>query len=82
MKYPGFELYTKRIYYIDARGKDISFDRWRVCLYYAGNMAATYLFETEQEYLDFIERHSPSCYSDYEDFRKDWDNESKQKAIA
>lgn len=77
MKKPGFSLYTKQIYYIDAKGKDIGFDRWRVCLYYAGNFAATYFLETEQEYFDFLIRHIPQCYSDYEEFRKDWDNEHK-----
>jgi hypothetical protein len=77
MKHNGFIFndgdVKRRIYFIDGRGKDISFNRWRVTLYYDGNFAATHFLTSEIEYNSFIKRNSPACYGDYSDFRDDAD---------
>jgi len=65
----GFKFEGKRIYYIDAQGKDISFDRWRVSLYYAPHLAATHFLSSQAEYDRFLEDHRPDTFSEYEDFR-------------
>ena len=58
-----------RVYFIDPKGKDISFDRWRFDLYYANNFAMTH-FEPSQEAADaFYEMFSPMCFANYTDFR-------------
>ena len=58
-----------RVYFIDPKGKDISFDRWRFDLYYANSSAMTH-FEQSQEAADaFYEMFSPMCFANYTDFR-------------
>lgn len=72
---PGFEFTdefndknTQQIYFIEAKGKDISFDRWRFTLYYARNYAMTH-FEPSQAAADaFMAKYAPLCYSDYTGF--------------
>ena len=72
---PGFEFTdefneknTQQIYFIEAKGKDISFDRWRFELYYAKNYAMTH-FEPSQAAADaFMAKHAPLCYPDYDEF--------------
>ena len=77
MKHEGFIFNDggkgRRIYFIGAKGKDISFNRWRVTLYYDGNFAATHFLTSEGEYNSFIKRNSPACYNDYSEFRDDAD---------
>ena len=78
MKHNGFIFRdgnsNRRIYFIDGRGKDVSFNRWRVTLYYGGNFAATHFLTSETEYDSFIKRNTPFCYADYAEFREDADN--------
>jgi len=78
---PGFEWRRTdtgeiiRVYYIDNQGKDPGFDRWRVSLYYEPNMAATCFFYSESGVKAFLMKHGSLCYSDYADFRRDWEKE-------
>jgi len=58
------------IFFIDKQGKDVSFERWRMSLYYKPNFATTAFFKSEKEYDSFYEKHSPNCYSNYDDFKK------------
>jgi len=73
MQYPGFLHNGQRIFYIDAEGKDISFSRWRVSLYYAVHLAKTYFLPTQAAYDAFLEIHASECYPDYTDFRNDFE---------
>ena len=74
MKNPGFFFDGRKIYFIDPHGKDISFERWRVCLYYDRNHASTAFFDTEEEYTKFLSEHMSKCYSDFLEFQKDATN--------
>ena len=60
----------RTIYYIDPKGKDACFDRWRAYLYYTLGYAETLLFGSEGEYRAFLERHKNDTYSTYEEFLK------------
>ena len=73
MKYPGFEHDDKIIYYIDPQGKDISFDRWRVTLYYHSGYAATHFLPDVLAYNKFLADNTPKTYPEYTDFRNDWE---------
>ena len=66
----GFGYKGKMIYYIDRLGKDISFERWRLDLYYDRNHAKTVFFSSEKEYNDFIEKNSYNCYEDFITFKE------------
>jgi len=71
MERKGFMHEKTRIFFIEGRGKDISFERWRVSLYYAPHYAKTYFLETEKEYHDFITTNQRKCYLDYGLFRQE-----------
>ena len=76
MTKPGF-LYSdgnqrRRIYFIEDRGKDISYERWRATLYYEPNFAMTAFFDSAEAYESFLSKHRPLCFDDYETFRKEW----------
>ncbi len=58
-----------QIYFIEAKGKDASFNRWRVVLYYAAHLAKTAFFYTEQAYSAFLAEYQPKCYQDYDQYR-------------
>ena len=66
----GFSFEGKQIYFMEGRGKDISFDRWRVTLYYEPNFALTHFLPSQEEYDSFIEEHQPFCYDDYNIFKE------------
>ena len=68
-KMKGFEFEGKRIYFMDGRGKDISFERWRVSLYYNHHQAATHFLPSQAEYDAFLTEHQADCYDDYDKFR-------------
>ena len=59
----------EQIYYIDGHGKDISFKRWRVILYYRPGFALTHFLPSQAEYDSFISKYQPFCYEDYNVFR-------------
>ena len=61
---------SEQIYFIEARGKDISFDRWRVCLYYRAGFAKTMFFYTASRYKAFLEKYNPLCFQDYEELKR------------
>lgn len=76
-KYPGFLCRDYcgdvfHVYYLDPMGKDVSYPRWRVYAYYSQSYACTVLFDTEDEYLTFIDEKSKLCYPDYQSFSKDF----------
>jgi hypothetical protein len=76
----------RRIYYIEKRGKDSSFQRWRATLYYAPNFAVTAFFDSESEYSRYCSIWEKFCFSDFEQFKKEWaeeeeENEEKAKKI-
>ena len=55
--YPG-----KRFVFIDPHGKDISFERWRVCLYYAPHYAVTHFLPDELASQRFLADYAGQCY--------------------
>jgi hypothetical protein len=65
----GFDFKNRKIYFIDAQGKDVSFNRWRVNLYYARNFALTHFLNSQTEYEAFINEHKADCYTDFEEFQ-------------
>jgi hypothetical protein len=68
---PGFiSREGNRIYFIEPKGKDAMFERWRVTLYYAPNLAETQFFPSQAEYDAFLARHQPLTYSTYQDFKQ------------
>jgi hypothetical protein len=71
MKKQGFTHGKRRIYYIEAKGKDISFSRWRVELFYAPHYAETFFLADKEAYNNFIENHNAHTYATYQDFRID-----------
>ena len=66
----GFWHNGRTIYYLDDHGKDVSFERWRVCGYYAPHYAETIFHDTEAEHFLFIESRKQHCYDDYMEFRR------------
>ena len=69
MKTPsGFTQEKRRIYFMGPKGKDISVQRWRICLYYAPNFALTHFADSQKAYDTFLANHQPSCFADYETF--------------
>ena len=88
MKHEGF-LYsgdyfgdTCRVYYIDSKGKDISFNRWRFCLYYTDNTAATHFTYSEESAAAFMDTHKAQVYDDYDAFRTDYNDYGLQRLCA
>jgi Fe2+ or Zn2+ uptake regulation protein len=73
VKRKGFLYNSHRIYFMECKGKDVSFDRWRIAGYYAGHFAETVFLNSETEYNEFIKNHKAACYSDYSEFRIDAD---------
>ena len=67
---PGFIHEGKRVYYMDKHGKDISFPRWRVVLYYASHLAMTHFLPSQADYDEFLSTHAKYCYSSYDEFRE------------
>ena len=65
----GFLYDGETIFFIEEKGKDIGFPRWRACLYYEPNFAKTVFFESESAYNDFINAHSNDTYEDYSMWR-------------
>ena len=51
-----------QIYYVEPKGKDVSFNRWRVCLYYKRGFAKTVFFNSQAKYDEFLSlcRHDPN----------------------
>jgi hypothetical protein len=70
----GFTWGNRQIGFIEWKGKDISFPRWRADFYYAPHLAETVFFDTELAYLEFQEESAKHTYSDYATFRKEWRN--------
>ena len=66
---PGFLHNGRRIFYMEPRGKDISFERWRITLYYAVNYAETHFLPTQEDYDSFTKKYADNCYENFEDFR-------------
>ncbi len=50
------------VFYLDPQGKDISFERWRITLYYAPNFAKTHFEPNEEAYNMFLAEHKEGCY--------------------
>ena len=66
----GFNFGGKQIFFVEAKGRDISFERWRVCLYYAPCMALTEFFATERAYNEFIAEARKHTFTEYSEYRK------------
>ena len=62
-RYSPFTI--QRVFYMECKGRDISFPRWRIDLYYDLHLAMTHFEENETDYLAFIERHKEQCFDDY-----------------
>lgn len=61
-----FDGVIRHVWFIEPKGKDISFPRWRFALYYARNYAMTH-FEPSQAAADaFIARHADCCFLSYD----------------
>lgn len=78
----GFAYEGKTIYFVEAKGKDISYARWRADLYYKGHMASTAFFQTEATYNNFLAEAAKHTFEEYSDFRKAWDNGSLSEMPA
>lgn len=65
----GFKYGNETIFFIEAQGKDRSFPRWRVTLYYKPHMAKTHFLPSEAEYERFLEAHKGFCYDNYDVYR-------------
>ena len=80
----GFKIKNNKIaYYLDLKGKDISFNRYRIYAYYSSNFAQTIMFNTKKRYLAFIERFKNNCWinDEYSIFRQYADNNLKDISI-
>jgi len=65
----GFNHDGETIYFMEPKGKDISFNRWRITLYYAPHLAKTHFEYSEQAYNHFLKSHSDFVYDRYMDYR-------------
>jgi hypothetical protein len=72
IKTEGYKHNQRIIFFIDPRGKDISFGRWRVHLYYHPNYAETFFLNSQEEYEKYLSKHEPLCYESYEKFCSDF----------
>ena len=68
---PGFLHNGRRIFFMEPRGKDISYERWRVTLYYARNFAETHFLPSHEEYDSFLQKHVGVCYERFDYFLRD-----------
>ena len=66
----GFLFKNKKIKFLEGLGKDASFDRWRLILYYAPGLAETHFSYSEVDYKNFISTNSKYVYSDYDEYLK------------
>lgn len=66
----GFNWGGKQIFYVEAKGKDVSFNRWRVCFYYAPCLAHTEFFETQDGYDAFLAEAAKHTFPTYAEYRK------------
>jgi hypothetical protein len=62
----GFWHDGQLIVYLEPKGKDISFQRWRITGYYRPNFAITIFCQSETEYNQFLKSHINDCYDTYE----------------
>ena len=60
-----FQTNPVNVGYIEYKGKDISFDRWRFSLYYEPNMAALHFEHSEQAANEFLSKHQRETHADY-----------------
>lgn len=67
--YRGDEPETVRVMFIEYKGKDISFNRWRFSLYYETHMAATHFEPSAEAAERFMARHKPLVWPDYSEWR-------------
>jgi hypothetical protein len=59
-------------YYVDPKGKDVSFERWRCCVYYHPYYATTKLFNHEEDYRAFLNSYpGEKTYQNFKDLFKD-----------
>jgi hypothetical protein len=65
----GFNYDGARIFFVEAKGKDISFERWRVCLYYAPCLALTAIFNTKDGYDAFLDESAKHTFPTYAEYR-------------
>jgi len=65
----GFMCNGRRIFYIEQLGNSPSLGEWVVEVFYAPSYSETLYFDTEKEYLGFIQKNSPHCYKYFELFR-------------
>ena len=75
MKPTGF-LYTGeyakdaiKVLFIEPKGKDVSFPRWRFSLYYDKYLAATHFEYSEEGANNFLAKNNHKCFSEH-DFDK------------
>jgi hypothetical protein len=59
---------SHQVYFMECKGKDISFPRWRFSLYYEPHLAMTHFVDSEEAYNQFIDSHKDECFSDYQDY--------------
>lgn len=67
----GFEYHGKIIKYIDEKGKDPGFYRWRLDLYYEPHRAKTKFLHNELTYEIYLAKHRQLCFSSYDEFKKE-----------
>ena len=65
----GFNYGGNHIFFVEAKGKDVSFNRWRMCLYYAPCLALTEFFETQEGYDAFLDEAAKHTFPSYAEYR-------------
>ena len=65
----GFNWGGKQIFFVEPKGKDVSFNRWRMCFYYAPCMAHTEFFETQEGYDAFLVEAAKHTFPTYAEYR-------------
>lgn len=66
----GFNWGGKQIFFVEAKGKDVSFNRWRMCFYYAPCLAHTEFFETQEGYDAFLVEAAKHTFPTYAEYRE------------
>jgi hypothetical protein len=65
----GFNYGGQPIFFTEGKGKDVSFNRWRVCLYFAPCFALTEFFDTQEAYDAFLVEAAKHTFPTYAEYR-------------
>ena len=63
------ELKPVTVMFMDLKGKDAGFNRYRIDCYYAGGRAFTHFEYTAKKYYQFVADRIAVCYETYDEFK-------------